>query len=465
MAATAHPGAAPPADEGADRAPELEALARRVLELARDGEQVEVFVARGSNTSVKAYEGEVESLTSASSAGIGIRVIADHRQGFAHAGTLDEDVIADVLADARDNATFGEPDEFVALTPPDGVAPVAQDLWNDALVDFPTERKVQIALALEQAVLGRDPRVTGVRSAIYGDSRGEAAIASTAGVLSSWRGTWCSLSVSALAVDGDETKIGGGVDVGRDPELLDLEGTALDAVDRATRLFGARPVPSERLTVVFEPRLAATLIGLAGSTLTGERVLKGRSPFADRLGEPIASPLLVLVDDPTDARSMGADTFDGEGLACRRNLLVDEGVLRGFLHNGYTGRRAGAASTGSAVRGYRSTPGVGCQALAVVPGERSHDDIIASIDHGFYLQSMTGLHSGVNPVSGDFSVGAEGLMIRHGALAEPVREVTLASTLQRLLLGIVEVGADLEWLPGGTGSATFVVDDVALSGT
>lgn len=465
MAATAHPGAAPSAGEGADRAPELEALARRVLELARDGEQVEVFVARGSNTSVKAYEGEVESLTSATSAGIGIRVIADHRQGFAHAGTLDHDIIADVLADARDNATFGEPDEFVELTPPDGVAPVAQDLWNDALVDFPTERKVQIALALEQAVLGRDPRVTGVRSAIYGDSRGEAAIASTAGVLSSWRGTWCSLSVSALAVDGDETKIGGGVDVGRDPELLDLEGTALDAVDRATRLFGARPVPSERLTVVFEPRLAATLIGLAGSTLTGERVLKGRSPFADRLGEPIASPLLVLVDDPTDARSMGADTFDGEGLACRRNLLVDDGVLRGFLHNGYTGRRAGAASTGSAVRGYRSTPGVGCQALAVVPGARSHDDIVASIDHGFYLQSMTGLHSGVNPVSGDFSVGAEGLMIRHGALAEPVREVTLASTLQRLLLGIVEVGADLEWLPGGTGSATFVVDDVALSGT
>lgn len=162
---------------------------------------------------------------------------------------------------------------------------------------------------------------------------------------------------------------------------------------------------------------------------------------------------------------MGADTFDGEGLVCGATCSSTRAAPRGFLHNGYTGRRAGVASTGSAVRGYRSTPGVGCQALVVAPGARSHDDIIASIDHGFYLQSMTGLHSGVNPVSGDFSVGAEGLMIRHGAVAEPVREVTLASTLQRLLLGIVEVGADLERLPGGTGSATFVVDDVALSGT
>ena len=140
-------------------------------------------------------------------------------------------------------------------------------------------------------------------------------------------------------------------------------------------------------------------------------------------------------------------------------------MLSGFLHNGYTGRRAGVASTGSAVRGYRSTPGVGTQALSVVPGLRSHDEILASIDHGFYVQAMTGLHSGVNPVSGDFSVGAEGLMIRGGALAEPVREVTLASTLQKLLLGISEIGADLEWLPGGTGSATFVIDDVSLGGT
>lgn len=447
-----------------DRAPELEALAARVIEHARDGEQVEAFVARGSNMSVKAYEGEVESLTSADSAGVGIRIIRDHRQGFAHAGSLDEDVIRETMDDARDNAAFGEPDEHVALTGSDGVAPVEQQLWNEALVSFPTERKVEMALALERSVKGRDPRVQGVRTASYGDSRGEAAIASTAGILTSWRGTWCSASVAALAVDGDETKIGGGVDVARHPDDLDLEKVVADAVERATRMFGAKSIPSDRLTIVFEPRLAATLINLAGATLTGERVLKGRSPFADRLGERIASEALVLVDDPTDSRSFGADTFDGEGLACRRNVLIDGGVLAGFLHNGYTGRRSHTASTGSAVRGYRSTPGVGCQALAVVPGARSYDEIVASIDHGFAVQSMTGLHSGVNMVSGDFSVGAEGLMIRNGVISEPVREVTLASTLQKLLLDIREIGSDVEWLPGGTGSATIVVDDVNLSG-
>jgi PmbA protein len=439
-------------------------LARRVVERAAPSEQLEVYATRGSTTSVKAYEGEVESLTSAHAEGVGIRVVADHRQGFAHCGTLDEQVVAETLAEARDNVRFGEPDEWFGVAEPDGVPEPELDLWHGALVDAPMQAKVDLALALERAVVGRDPRVVGVRTAAYGDSAGEAAVATTTGVASFGRGTWCHLSVAALARDGDETKIGGGVDVGRQPSELDVEVAASDAVERAVRLFGATKPASDRLAVVFEPRLAATLLGILGSTLTGERVLKGRSPFADRVGEPMASPRLTLVDDPTDPRSYGADPFDGEGLATRRNVLVADGVLQGFLHNSYTGRRAGRASTASAVRGHRSTPGVGARALAVAPGSGALDELVAGVDRGLLVQALTGLHSGVNPVSGDVSVGAEGLLIRDGTVAEPVREITIASTLQRLLLDIRAVGDDLEWQPGGTGSVTIVIDDVAMSG-
>jgi len=440
-------------------------LASRVAAMATGGEQVEVYVARGRSTSVKAYQGEVESLSSAQSQGVGIRVVDHHRQGFAHAGALDERILLETLQEARDNAGFGEPDECFGLATPDGVEPVVADLWCQELIEFTAERKVELALELERAVKGRDPRVRGVRSANYGDSAGEAAVATSDGMQAYGNGTFSHLSVSAMAEDGGETKGGGGVDVNRNPNLLDVDRAAEDAVNRAVRLFGARKVPSQRLTVMMEPRIAATLVGIAGGTLTGERVLKGRSPFGDRMGEVIASPALTLVDDPTDSRSMSADTFDGEGLACRRNVLIDGGTLAGFLHNSYTGRRSGQGSSGSAVRGYRSTPGVGCQALAVVPGERSHDELLAQIGTGLYVQSLTGLHSGVNAVSGDFSVGCEGLMIRDGALAEPVREVTLASTLQRLLLDMSAVGSDLEWLPGGTGCCSMVIEDVSLSGT
>jgi PmbA protein len=199
-------------------------------------------------------------------------------------------------------------------------------------------------------------------------------------------------------------------------------------------------------------------------TLDGESVLKGRSPFADRVGEAIASPLLTLVDDATDPRSLGADTHDGEGLATRRVPLIEGGVLQGFLHNSMTGRRAGVPSTASAVRGYRSTPGVGAQALAMATGAGTIDDLVAGVDHGVLVQAMSGLHSGVNPVSGDFSVGVEGLMVRNGTRAEPIREATVASTLQRLLLDVAAVGGEIEWTPGGTGAAALVIPGVTLSG-
>ena len=301
-------------------------IADQVVALARPGEQIEAYVSRGTTTQVKAYEGEVESLTSATSSGIGIRVVADHRQGFAHAGSFDPDVVAETLADARDNATFGEVDEWFGLAEPDGVAVVDQDLWRPELAGFATADKVALALELERSVRGRDPRVTGVRAAVYADAEGEGAVATSTGVTAWGRATSCWLSVAALARDGDETKIGGGIDVGRQPGELDVEVAAVDAVERAVRMFGARPVPSQRLSIVLEPRVAASIVALAGGTLTGERVLKGRSPYGDRLGEQVASPLFTLVDDPTNPDSLAADSHDGEGLACRANPLITDGV-------------------------------------------------------------------------------------------------------------------------------------------
>ena len=440
-------------------------LAQGLAGRAEPGEELEAYVARGTSLSAKAYDGEVESFTSSETFGVGIRVVRDHRPGFASAGSFDPEVLAATLAEARDNARFAEPDEFAGLVDPDGVTPPDLDLWRDDLAATATETKVQYALDLEAAIRGGDPRIVGVRTAAYGEGSGEAAVASSRGLAVASRGTTCSLSATALAREGDDTQIGGGSSVGRAVADLDPDEAVADAVLRATRLLGARQPPSGRVAVVLEPRLAGTILGIAGGTLTGDRVLKGRSPFADRVGEAIASPLLTLTDDPTDPCSFGADANDGEGLATRVNPLVVDGVLQGFLHDGYTGRRSGTASTGSAVRGSRSTPTPGCQALVMVAGDRSPDDLLAEVDLGLFVQSFSGLHSGVNPVSGDFSVGADGLMIRDGALAEPVREITLASTLQRLLLGIAAVGDDLDWRPGGAAAATMVIGDVAMSGS
>ncbi|HVL05257.1 MAG TPA: TldD/PmbA family protein, partial [Acidimicrobiales bacterium] len=409
---------------------ELLELAERIVGQARAGEQVEVYLGRNHHTEVKVFDGAVESLSSADTQGVGVRVIVDNRQGFAYAASLEDSIVAETLAEARDNAAFGTVDEYLGLVPPDGVEPVELNLFREELARFPADRKVEMALELERAVKAADPRIRGVEMAEYGDSTSESAIASTTGVRAGGRRSSCSIVASAMAGEGTETMTGSGYSVARTPEELDMAKAVKDASEKATRLLGARKPASRRLTVLLDPSVSASFLGLLSSGLSASSVIKGRSLFAGREGQAVAVPFLTLADDPTEPQAWGAGRYDAEGLASRRNVLIADGVLRGFLHNSYTGRRCGVPSTASAVRGgYRSTPGVGSRALSLTPGDRSQEQLMAEVGTGLLVQSVTGLHSGANPVSGDFSVGVEGLLFRDGAPAEPVREATIASTL------------------------------------
>jgi PmbA protein len=230
-------------------------------------------------------------------------------------------------------------------------------------------------------------------------------------------------------------------------------------------LLGATKPPSRRVTVVLDPFVTAQFLGVISSTVDGESVVKGRSLFRDRLGEQVAADIVTLVDDPTNPLAYTATELDGEGLAARRNVLIDGGTLRQFVHSSYSARRAGTTSTGNAIRGgYAGTPGVGCLALQLQPGTRPQAELIAGIDDGLLVQSVVGLHSGVNPVSGDFSTGASGMLITGGEIGAPVRELTIASTLQRMLLDVVEVGGDVDWLPMRAAGVSLVIRDVMMSG-
>jgi PmbA protein len=443
---------------------ELQALADKVVAQAGAGEQIEAFVSRGGETEVRIYEGEVEHFVSAQSEGIGVRVIRDGQTGFAYAGTLDAGAVDEVLADARDNVTFGTVDEWAGLAEPDVVERTPQTLWNDSLAEFPTDRKIELAKELERLTLAADGRVR-VDDSNYADVWGEAAVATTTGIRESRRQNGCYVTVSSLADDGDETQTGFGFSVGREPGEFDLERAAGEAAERATRLLGATKPPSRRLTVVLDPFVTAQFLGVISSTVDGESVVKGRSLFRDRLGEQVAADIVTLVDDPTNPQAYTATELDGEGLAARRNVLIDGGTLRQFVHSSYSARRAGTASTGNAIRGgYAGTPGVGCLALQLQPGTRTQAELIAGIDDGLLVQSVVGLHSGVNPVSGDFSTGASGMLITGGEIGAPVRELTIASTLQRMLLDVAEIGGDVDWLPMRAAGVSLVIRDVMMSG-
>jgi PmbA protein len=444
--------------------------AQRILESARGDEAIEVYVATGVDTEVQSYQGAVEELTTASSSGFGIRILNDSaggaRVGTAWAGSLDDQAIVNALREARDNATFATEDEFVAFARPDGVGAVSLTLTDDAVANTPLDEKIAMAIELERLVRSGDPRIRQVDSANYSDYVAEAAIASTTGIRASYARTGAHVSVEAIANDGGDDQTGWGLSAGRALHELDIEKVAADAIRRATRMLGAVKPKSFKCTAVFDPRTAAALFSIIGGALSGEAVVRGRSFFANRVGEMVATPSFTLMDDPTDARHFAASAYDAEGLACRRNVLIEEGELKGFVYDTVSARRAGTASTGSAVRGgIAGSPSAGCRALQLTPGDLDRAEIFRRVGNGVFVESLIGVHSGVNPVSGDFSVGVTGLMIRDGQLAEPVREITVASTLQRMLLDIAHVGSDLEWLPGAAAGQTVAIDNIAVSGT
>ncbi len=444
---------------------DLLAIAKKVVGWANDDEAIEVVAVHDRDTEIRVYGGEIEQFTASESQGVGVRVIRNNRQGFAYAGSLDEDVLAETLAEARDNTPFGSEDEFLGLAAPDGVAVPELGLYDERVATMDTDAKIALAIDLEAQTLAGDPRISGIESADYVDSISESAIASTAGIESVSRESGSYVAITALAEEDGDTQIGFGFSVGRDPNALDIGKASSDAADRATRLLGAVQPETERLTIVFDPFVTAQFLGILGGTMDGDAVLKGYSLFADRLNDQVASPLFTLVDDPTNTDAFTAGETDGEGLASRRNVLVENGRLNAFVHNAYTGRRMDTPSTGSAVRSYSSVPRVGTRALFLEPGTQSQAELISGIDNGVLIQGVAGIHSGVNPVSGDFSTGAEGLRIRNGALGEPLREITIASTLQKMLGDIQAVGSDVDWLPMSAAGVSLVIADVTMSGS
>lgn len=444
---------------------ELLTLADDVLALAEGDEQMEVAVSAGSSTSVRVYGGEVESYTSADSSGAGVRIIIDGREGFASAGTLDPEILRGLVSDARENAAFAEPDPHAGVAEPDGVYPVDVDTWRDDTLKLTADERIARALDVERRVLLAHDAITAVRTATYSDATGAAALVSTSGIRAGDRSTHVSSMVQALAIDGARSQTGFGWHAGRSPADVDFDHIVERAVSRSTGLIGALKPESATVDLVLDPQVTATVLGLTAGTLCGDRINKQRSPFVGREGEAIASSLLTLTDDPTDPQSMGADSTDGEGIACRPVPLIKAGFLDGFLWDSYNARKAGVKTTGSAVRGTRGLPTPGVRALSAQAGTSgSLEDLIASVELGVYVFALAGLHSGVNAISGDFSVGVEGRMIRNGAIAEPISECTIGSTLQRLLLDITAVGSDRAYLPSGVAAPSMVISGVRLSG-
>lgn len=442
-------------------------LARKAVSEALGGEAIEAFALWGRETQIKALNGEVESLSSAETRGLGVRVINDGRLGYAWVADPEPSDIVEVVEWARTNSGLTTPDEGNVLPEPHPVEPL-DGLLQPELESAPIEHKVKMALDVERLARTADARITGVELAEYAEGFARVAIASSTGVDAEYERGDCWTVCTTLASEGDETQTGFSFAIGRRPSDLDLERVAHEAAVRATRLLGATKPKTERMPVLLDPNAAASFIGVLASALTAEAVLKGRSLFAGRIDDSVAAEVLNLIDDGRMLEGPAAGPFDDEGVPTRRKAIIENGVLRGFLHNAYTAKRMGGVSTGNAHRGgFKSTPGVAPTNLFLQPGKETPEELMKRAGRALYVQDLIGVHSGANPISGDFSVGVSGLIVEGGAFGQGVREVAVASTVTEILTSIVALGNDLRFFPfgGAIGAPTVLVGEMTVAGT
>jgi len=410
--------------------------------LAKGADEAEVLIQTGKNLSLEIRNGEIETAEEASSQGVGFRVFVASKMAFSSCNDFSEAALDNAISSAIAFAKNLTSDVNNVLPDDQGVTEV-EGLYDPNLTQVPMDKKIEMAKTVE-ALAMKDPRITKSAGAGYGEGESEIFIANSHGLSKSKKTSSVGFGVSVVAEKGEQKSSGGEYCSRRHfADLKSEEEIAEKAAQDAYEMLDPQMVETQKAAVIFDPDVARAILGGILAALNGERVLQGASFLRESLDTKISSELMTLVDDGTRPKGMRSTPFDGEGVPTQKRVVVDKGVLKGFMYNTIVAKRAGIQSTGNASRGgYSSLPGIGPHNFYMEAGESSPKEIIRSTKKGLYLKGVTGY--GINPVNGNFSGGASGFWVENGEIAFPVKGLTIAGTAETILNGIDMLGNDLD---------------------
>ena len=456
------------ATRGAPDADALERIGAEAVEraLRAGAAQAEAGLGSVRSLSVRVNGGAVESVKQSATRGLGLRVLVGGAQGFVTSTDLSPASLDDLARHAVALARFSTPDEANAFPTPeeaDDGPPPDLGLVDPAVLELPAERCIAMALELERVALACDPRIRRTDGAGVSRRDARSVLVNSHGLVRREADASVSAGVAPLAEDGPAKQQSGWYGMVKCwlDQLESPEAIAREAARRALARIGARPVPTARVPVVLSPDIAAAWLGDLFDAFSGESQLRRTTWLTAPLGETIASPLVTLVDDGRMPRGVGSSAYDGEGIPTRRNVLIERGRFATILYDHYHARRAGTRSTGSAVRGYASTPTIGSTNLFLEAGRERPEAILARVERGLYVDDQGSY--GFNPTTGDYSYQAQGFWVEKGVKVFPVEGVTVAASALDMLRGVAAVGSDLRFL-GSVASPTLLIAEMTVSG-
>lgn len=428
------------------------------------GSELEVYLASGTGRSVVWSEGKCEDMNQADGGGVGLRtILSGGRQGFAFTTSFDRKRVEKAAERSAQVAGLAPEDPFRRLAQKPAEKPTANDLPMDPSAFKETVTEIQEKLKSGEAqILKRHPYIKSILRAGFSEGISETAIVSSNGIEESYEGTHSGLGVSCLAEKNGERQEGGFGLSARLKKDLNWDDIFETSARRTLALLGGKPIPSGKIPVVFDPTVACDFLSLISGAVCADSVQKGKSFFASRLNQKVASPLISVIDDGTKESGLATSPVDDEGVPTRRNSVIKDGKLERFLYDTYTALKDKTASTGNAGRaGFKSSPSSGTTNFYFEAGKTPRKELLSGT-RGLYLYDVMGLHM-ADPISGDFSVGAIGAWLENGEFKDGVRGVTLAGNLLDFLGSIDAVCDDLQFF-GSLGSPTFRVSEMTVSG-
>lgn len=426
---------------------------------------MEVYISEGEVFEVKVSRQEIDGYKLAATSGLGFRGFYNGKIGYSYTEKIADDSIDFLIRGAIENAEINDNDDNDVIfegskkyTPVDNV--------NDELEKITEKQKIEFTMTLEKKALESDPRIKASQYCMMGTGSGTSLISNTKGLDLTDKGNYAYAILMVLAAEGDIYSSGYDFLIDNDFSKFDVDKMAKTAVNMALDFLDAKPVKSGDYKIILDGMVSADLLATVSSIFSARAVQKNLSLLKGKLNEKVAADCINLVDDPFLKGGTGTASFDGEGVATKYKNIIEKGVLKTYLHNLKSAGRDSVESTGNASRGsYKSTIGISSTNFYFEPGEKSIDELISEMENGIHIVELEGMHSGFNPISGDFSLPAKGYLVENGKKVHAVNQITVSGNYYDSLKNITNVASDLKFaMGGGTGSPSVLIEKLAVAG-
>lgn len=426
--------------------------------------EFEIYFSSSKSLKISVFKGDVETFNNSENGGISFRGVFNNKLGYAYSEKVDISVIDEILKSAKENAIIIESSEIDEIFAGSESYPKLE-LFSQNLENVPVQTLIEQCVKMEKTALSLSDKISSCNYCFVGKGSSYIYIANSKGLELDKKQNYVYSYLNVIAKNEDDIKSGNAVFIGTDFSEFNVEKLAKEAVEKATNFLGAKSIPSGKYNIIFENEVFAELLSNFTSSFFGENVQKGFSLLKNKLNTKIASPLITIVEEPLKENSQASASFDSEGVACFDKTIVENGILKMFLYNLKSAKKDKTKSTGNGFKAsFKGTVSTDVTNFFIKNGKTCKEDLIKSMEEGVLITEISGLHAGVNTISGDFSLLAQGFFIKNGKCQKPVEQITISGNFYNVLENVVYVCNDIKFLSSGIGSPSLYVEKLDIAG-